>query len=115
MSKFELDLMSSIMGGIEQTEEWIYIQMNDPGTKAADSQFERSLKRAEEYLPQEIYTELADANCRVISAYIDVAILYGMRVAGVIQATTANSGELTNFWLKKRMEGALDEAERAAE
>ena len=90
------------MDGIEQTDEWKELQMNDPGIKAADSRLNRALEAAEKYLPRKVYAELADAHCGVVSAYSDVAILYGMRVAAVIQAVAANPTALTRFWTNKK-------------
>lgn len=97
-----LSLMADIIGDIEQTEEWTELQMNDPGIKDADSRLGHALDRAKNYLPKALYNELADAHCGVISAYSDVAILYGMRVAAVIQAVTANPSEITRFWLERK-------------
>ena len=97
-----LSLMADIICNIEQTEEWTELQMNDPGIKDADSRLGRALDRAKTYLPRELYNELSDANCGEVSAYSDVAILYGMRVAAVIQAVTANPAAMTRFWLERQ-------------
>lgn len=104
IDKKALSMMANIMNGIEQAEEWKDIQMGDPGVKDADSCFNRALEAAEKYLPRKVYAELSDAHCDVVSAYSDVAILYGMRVAAVIQEVTANPAELTRYWLE-RVEG----------
>ena len=97
-----LSTMADIMDGIVQSEEWEELQMNDPGIEAAEGRWSRALESAKPYLPRELYNELSDANCGEVSAYSDVAILYGMRVAAVIQAVTANPAELTRFWLEKQ-------------
>ena len=34
MEKRDLSLMAGIMNGIDQTDEWMDIQLNDPGLKA---------------------------------------------------------------------------------
>ena len=104
--KRALSVMADIMDGIEQTDEWKELQMNDPGIKAADSRLNRALEAAEKYLPRKGYAELADAHCGVVSAYSDVAILYGMRVAAVIQKVTESPSEMTRYWLE-RVEGRV--------
>ena len=80
--------------------------MGDPGIEAAEGRWSRALESAKPYLPRELYNELSDANCGEISAYSDVAILYGIRVAAVIQAVTANPAAMTRFWLE-RVEGRV--------
>ena len=101
-----LSTMADIMDGIVQSEEWEELQMNDPGIEAAEGRWSRALERAKTYLPRELYNELSDANCGEVSAYSDVAILYGMRVAAVIQAVTANPAAMTRVWLE-RVEGRV--------
>lgn len=97
-----LSIMADIMDGVEQTDEWKDIQMSDPGIKAAEGRWNRALESAKSYLPRTLFNELSDANCGEVSAYSDVAILYGMRVAAVIQAVAANPAELTRFWMDRR-------------
>ena len=97
-----LSTMADIMDGIVQSEEWEELQMNDPGIEAAEGRWSRALESAKPYLPRELYNELSDANCGEVSAYSDVAILYGMRVAAVIQAVTANPAAMTRFWLERQ-------------
>ena len=102
IDKRALSMMADIMDGIEQTDEWAELQMNDPGIKDADSRLNRALEAAEKYIPRNVYAELADAHSGVVAAYSDVAILYGMRVAAVIQAVTANPAAMTRFWLERQ-------------
>ena len=101
MDKKALSIMADIMDGIEQTDEWTELQMNDPGIKDADRRLNRALEAAEKYIPRKVYAELADAHSGAVAAYSDVAILYGMRVAAVIQSVAANPSELTRFWLER--------------
>ena len=101
MIKKDLSMMADIMDGIEQTDEWTELQMNDPGIKDADCRLNRALEAAEKYIPRKVYAELADAHSGVVAAYSDVSILYGMHVAEVIQAAAANPSELTRFWLER--------------
>ena len=102
IDKKALSIMADIMDGVEQTDEWKDIQMGDPGIEAAEGRWSRALERAKTYLPRELYNELSDANCGEVSAYSDVAILYGMRVAVVIQEVTANPAAMTRFWLERQ-------------
>lgn len=102
MEKRDLSLMDSIMNGIDQTDEWMDIQLNDPGLKAAASQLRRAMERAKAYLPKELYNELSDAQSGELAAHSDLAILYGMHVAAVIQAVAANPSELTRFWEERK-------------
>ena len=102
MEKRALSIMADIMDGIEQTDEWTELQMNDPGIKEAASRLNRALEAAEKYIPRKVYAELSDAHSEAIAAYSDVAILYGMRVAAVIQAVAANPSEMTRFWLERQ-------------
>lgn len=104
MDKRALSMMDRIMDGIEQTEEWTELQLHDPGIKAADRRFNRALEAVEKYIPRKVYMELSDAHCEVVAAYCDAAILYGMRVAAVIQAAAANPSEMTRFWLERAKE-----------
>lgn len=43
IDKRALSVMADIMDGIEQTDEWKELQMNDPGIKAADSRLNRAV------------------------------------------------------------------------
>ena len=106
MDQKALSIMADIMDGIEQTDEWTELQMNDPGIKDADRRLNRALDAAGKYIPRKVYAELADAHSGAVAAYSDVAILYGMRVAAVIQAVTANPAAMTRFWLE-RVEGRV--------
>lgn len=102
MTRKELQMMSDIMDGIEQTEEWTELQMSDPGIKDADSRLNRALEATEKYIPRKVYAELANAHCGAVAAYSNIAILYGMRIAAVIQAVAANPTALTRFWTNKK-------------
>ena len=102
IDKRALSMMADIMDGIEQTDEWAELQMNDPGIKDADSRLNRALEAAEKYIPRKVYAELADAHSGAVAAYSDVAILYGMRVSAVFQAVTANPAAMTRFWLERQ-------------
>ena len=106
IDKEALSIMANIMDGIEQTDEWTELQINDPGIKDADRRLNMALDAAEKYIPRKVYAELADAHSGAVAAYSDVAILYGMRVAAVIQAVTANPAAITRFWLE-RVEGRV--------
>ena len=102
IDKEALSIMANIMDGIEQTDEWTELQINDPGIKDADRRLNMALDAAEKYIPRKVYAELADAHSGAVAAYSDVAILYGMRVAAVIQVVTANPAAMTRFWLEKQ-------------
>lgn len=102
IDKRELSMMADIMDGIEQTDEWAELQMSDPGIKDADSRLNRAMAAAEKYIPRKVYVELSDAHSGAVAAYSDAAILYGMRVAAVIQAVVANPAEMTRFWLERQ-------------
>lgn len=102
IDKKALSMMADIMDGIEQTDEWKELQMNDPGIKDADRRLNRALEAAEKYIPRKVFAELADAHCGAVAAYSDIAILYGMRVAAVIQEVAANPSEMTRFWLERQ-------------
>ena len=106
IDKRALSVMADIVDGIEQTDEWVELQVNDPGIKAADSRLKSALEAAEKYLPRKVYVELTDAHSGVISACNDVAILYGMRVAAVIQEVTASPSEMSRYLLE-RVEGRV--------
>lgn len=107
MEQRSIAMMADIMGGIEQTDEWTELQMNDPGIQDAESRFHQALEEAEAYLPREVYVKLSDTQGGVASAYSSVAILYGMRVAAGIQAVVANPAEITRFWLDKKEEAGV--------
>ena len=94
--------MADIMDCIAQTDEWAEIQTDDPGVRAAEDRWRQALEGAKAYLPRAVYNELSDANCGEMLAYSDVAILYGMRVASIIQALAANPAEITRLLIKGR-------------
>ena len=102
IDKEALSIMANIMDGIEQTDEWTELQINDPGIKDADRRLNMALDAAEKYIPRKVYAELADAHSGAVAAYSDVAILYGMRVATVIQEITAHPAAMTRFWLERQ-------------
>ena len=102
MDKKALSIMADIMDGIEQTDEWTELQINDPGIKDADRRLNMALDAAEKYIPRKVYAELADAHSGAVAAYSDVAILYGMQVATVIQEITAHPAAMTRFWLERQ-------------
>lgn len=97
----EVSMMAEIMDSILQTDEWMEMQLNDPGIKAADSVFEQALDKAKGYIPHDLYVELSDTRCGVIAAYADAAVLYGMNVITTIQRVAANPHELSRFWLQR--------------
>ena len=55
IDKRALSMMADIMDGIEQTDEWTELQMNDPGIKDADRRLNRALDAAEKYIPRKVY------------------------------------------------------------
>lgn len=103
IDKKALSMMADIMDGIEQTDEWKELQKSDPGIKAAESRWNQALESTKAYLPRAVYNELSAAQCGEVAAYSDVAILYGIRVAAVIQAVAANPVEMTRFWLERQV------------
>ena len=92
--------MADIMDGSIHSEGWTEIQLNDPGIVAAERRIESGLKRAEHFLPKDLYMEIADSHVGGLSAYIDAAILYGIHTADVIQSIAANPSELSKYYLK---------------
>lgn len=97
----EVSMMAEIMDSILQTDEWMEMQLTDPMINAADNRWRLALEEAKAYLPHSLYVELSDANANDVAIYCDLAILYGMHVAGTIQRVAANPQDLSTYWLKR--------------
>ena len=106
MTNAELSIMNDIMSGVSQTREWNDRQETDPCIKEADDRFTTALDAAKQYIPLELYNELADANAHDCATYSDAGILYGIHVGMVIKDASAHPNQLAQFWLD-RMEGKI--------
>lgn len=94
-----MDLINEIVCGVTGTPIWGKIVMEDPGIKAAEAEVETLLTQYCFALPKQQRGRIEDAVCRVGSAYTDVAFLYGMHIAQVLQLAAANPSEYSAYVL----------------
>ena len=100
----DLELMNELMGAISQTGEWERIEVMDPQVKEADERHTAVLNKVRNLIPADVYAELEDATLSYAFAVKDTAILYGIRVAGVIRARAADPVALSHY-VVDRMKG----------
>lgn len=85
MDKKDFTLMDDLMWAITTSEEWNTTLIKDPVAAKRNAHLNSVMEKVKSYLPNDLYVELADAQTSASTAYIEPAILYGIRVAGVIR------------------------------
>lgn len=94
-----LGIVKEMMSEIGQTDAWIQTQLTDPRILAADDNLRRVA--ASTGITKAQYNAIEEAACASINAYIDAAILYGIRVAQAIQYATQNPAEYGRYVLNR--------------
>lgn len=94
-----MKIINEIVCGVMDTEMWGKIATEDPRIKAAETEVSTMLSRYCPALPKQQRGKIEDAICEVGSAYTDAAFLYGMHIAKVLQAATANPFEYSAYVL----------------
>lgn len=97
-------LFQEILGALVASEEWTRITYEDPAINEEEAQLEEVMKRLSALVPDELRCELDDAACNVRSAYVDAAILFGMRVAQLRQRAPENPEQFTEYTARRAAE-----------
>ena len=87
MNENDVDLMRGIMNGIINADGFNAAQLNDPNIQQADKEFSEILEGTVTAKMQE---DVFSAHAAVLSAYIQVAVLYGIHIADVLRGAAAD-------------------------
>lgn len=101
--KKELKIMDNIMGAIVDSEEWGYIQLNDPQIQMAKNALKELLEQIRPLVPTGVADSLYDACLSVVTAYSDAAIIHGIHVSNSIHMVAADPTALSRY-VAERME-----------
>lgn len=104
MNEKDMAMMDGIMGVVTQSDGWQEIQMQDPIIVAAEDRFKAAMDKAKGLIPEELYIELSDAHGAALMATGDAGILFGIRVANVIQGVASRPADLSRYTMEQ-MEG----------
>ena len=97
MEKTDFALMDDIMQGVSGSSEWNQIQLNDPDISEKQTQLDGIMQQVKGYLPRDLYATLSEAQTAAATAYIEPAILYGIRVANVVRDVAAHPVEFSEY------------------
>lgn len=103
VDKIDLDLMNEIMDAVIGTEKWEKIQ-NDPLIQEARKALYRDLDWIRANISPKYAVKLEDRVATLLSHTSDAAILYGIHVAGVLQAVAADPAILSKH-IMERLQG----------
>lgn len=106
MDKKDFALMNKLMSGITTADEWDTAMNENPAVARKDADLNGVMEKVKRYLPHDLYMELADARVSALNAYIDLAILYGIRVANVIRDAAEHPAEFSQY-IVERMGGEV--------
>ena len=95
-----MDIMDGMMNGVTQSKEWTRISTGDPGIVEASNRLEVLMEQIRPLVSYQLYDEILTAIGEAEAAYTDVATLYGMHVAFLIQQTAAHPEEFSSYLIK---------------
>lgn len=101
MDKIDLELMNEIMDAVIGTEKWEKMQKEDPLILEAWADLRRELGWIESRTSPKYAGELEDMVYSLLSHTSDAAILYGIHVAGVLQAVAADPAILSKHIMER--------------
>ena len=99
MSIDDFKLAYEIIDVIMQTHEWEKIRQNDVRVQTAKKQYEAALQKLD--MPKAILDELNSAVLTLEESSADAAILYGIRVAGVVREVLDNPLVFSQMFLER--------------
>ena len=97
MKKEDLAIMKSIMDEICTTTTWGAVQAYDKGVKQATHDLLEVMDEIKPFIPPELFTQLDDAQGREVSANVDAAMLYGMKVMKAFLDAVDKPREVTGY------------------
>lgn len=95
--KDSLEIMDSIMGEVVQTKVWESIQLTNPAILAADKHLSDELTKLPDSIPKQTIGAIEDATIGLTNAFVDAAILYGIRIAFAVYDVTNNPNALSQY------------------
>ncbi len=96
-----MELLRSVLEGIVQSDEFNEIINNDPRIRASDENFLKALNAIKDRITRAEYIAISDASSSVITAYQDVAIMYGIHVAEELRKGFADPVAYGTFLLNE--------------
>lgn len=97
MKKEDLAIMKSIMDGICTTTTWEAVQAYDKGIRQATHALLEVMDEIKPFIPPELFTQLDDAQGLELSANVDAAMLYGMKVMKAFLDAVDKPQEVTRY------------------
>lgn len=86
LTEKQISLMDDILNAIDNSEEWIAIQQEDPYIKFSNDELIRALGKLDGTVGWEQLDELKAAVYNYANSVSTVAIMYGMKVELIMQA-----------------------------
>lgn len=104
MNEKDLALADAILEGITGTDEWAYIQMNDPRIKYTEGELDKALAVIEGSVSERQLGAIKDAACTFANAFGDAAMLYGMHASSAL-ANAMTSPCMVSKYIVERVYG----------
>ena len=95
--KAMLEVMSDILGALTDANPWGKAVYSDPMVCAADKEYSIAFDELKAKYGEEEVTQIDEAHGAALSAYVDAAVLYGMRVMNALNDTIQNPSELGQY------------------
>ena len=95
--KAMLEVMSDILGALTDANPWGKAVYSDPMVCAADKEYSIAFDELKAKYGEEKVTQIDEAHGAALSAYVDAAVLYCMRVMNALNDTIQNPSELGQY------------------
>lgn len=92
-----MDIVRELMFSIAETSEWEQIERTDPMICESERRFEEIKQRIMGQLACEEENDLFDGMQSVLRAYVNAAILYGMKVSDAFREAVARPAAFSQY------------------
>ena len=92
-------LMDEFMDFATQTDEWFRICKKDPRLKEAKRKKDNVLDQVKQSISRELYIKLEDSIMEMQAAWVDIAMIYGMKLFYLIGDTINQQTEYSRYIL----------------
>lgn len=93
----QMSIMRELMFSLVQSSEWGQIKRGDPMICESERRFEETKQRIMGQLSIDDENDLFEAIQGIVDAYINAAILFGMRTADALREATARPAALSQY------------------
>lgn len=92
------EVINAILSGVVQTSVWENIMATDPAIQQVSNEYLNILDQIKEKCGFEMANEFDEAHESVVAAYIDAAMIYGMRTMMALQYGVNRPIEYSQFF-----------------